>query len=98
MDNTWKLLRGGPTGSWIADSTAKITPDGKVLLLTSYQSSGWIYDPNWDTWTAISPKLGIPTGAWLQSAEESYVQLPDGSFLTVDLWGGPASQKYLPWL
>jgi hypothetical protein len=88
--NTWTLLTGGPVGSYIADSTAKVMPDGRVLLLCPYNTYGWIYNPDNNSWTTTSQKLYGDI-----NAEESFIQLPDGSFLTVGCLTAP-SQKYIP--
>jgi PKD repeat protein len=76
--NTWTLLSGGPTGGGISDATAKVMPDGRVLLFTPLTRYGWIYDPVANAWSKTSTKFYDEN-----NAEESFVQLPGGVFLGV---------------
>jgi hypothetical protein len=81
--NTWTRVTSWPGGD-IGDSTAKVLPDGRVLLLPRFGGS-WFYDANTDIWTAGSGKGG--------NDEQGVEQLPDGSFLVA--WDG-SSQRYIP--
>ncbi len=103
VTNVWTLVGGWSYGD-IADSTAKVLPDGRILLLecVPFQSEGgWIYDPDPNSlqpWKSIASKIG---GDF--NDEESVVALPEGTFLSVDngvsnLMTPPPkhAQKYLP--
>ena len=82
VQDSWSRVNSWPGGD-IGDSTAKVLPDGRVLLLPRF-GGDWIYDPATDVWTAAGFKGN--------NDEQSVVQLADGNFLVP--WDG-ASQKYI---
>jgi hypothetical protein len=86
----WFRLPSFP-GNDIADSTAKLLPDGRVLLLPRNFTKGVIYDPVADAWSDTGDKVGGDL-----NDEESVTQLRDGTFLSVDCWRSLTTQKYVP--
>jgi hypothetical protein len=81
--NTWTRITNWPGGD-IGDSTAKVLPDGRVMVLPRFGGS-WFYNPTTNVWTAGTGKGG--------NDEQGVTQLADGSFLVP--WDG-SSQKYVP--
>ena len=80
--NAWTRVTSWVYGD-IGDSTAKVLPDGRVIVLPRF-GGHWIYDPKTDVWTAGSGKGN--------NDEQSVAQMGDGNFLVA--WDG-SSQKYI---
>ena len=80
--NAWTRVTSW-TGGDIGDSTGKVLPDGRVLLLPRF-GGHWIYNPTTDTWTAGSGKGN--------NDEQSVALMGDGNFMVA--WDG-SSQKYI---
>lgn len=89
--NTWTNLPAQSLG-YISDAEAMMMPDGRVLIgPVSPSVSGFttIYDPVSNTWLQ-GPK--IPHGG--TTNEDTWVILPDGTFISID--GHTTSARYIP--
>jgi hypothetical protein len=95
LSNTWSSAPDYAPGAIIRDATAVNLADGRVLVAPTFTSNCYIYNPATNSWVATSAKLYNDA-----NAEESFVQLPDGSLLTVDVGypggNGLQAQKYIP--
>jgi Tol biopolymer transport system component len=85
----WTTLDAPAGWNDIGDAPASLLADGRLLLGSIDDARTAIYDPRYG-WSAGPDKLNV------QSTEESWVLLPDGSVLTVDCVGHPGSQRYDP--
>jgi hypothetical protein len=87
VQNAWSYASSWMTGlsGNISDSTAKVLPDGRVILLTWY-GGYWIYNPANDGWTHGSSTKS-------SNDEQSVALLPDGSLFVP--WDA-ASLRYVP--
>jgi hypothetical protein len=82
--NVWTQITSW-TGGDIGDSTAKVMPDGRVLLLPRF-GGYWIYNPNTDVWVHGTSSKG-------SNDEQSVALMPNGSFVVP--WDS-GSQIYNP--
>jgi hypothetical protein len=80
--NSWSRITSW-TGGDIGDSTGKVLPDGRVLLLPRF-GGYWIYNPQTDVWVSSGAKGG--------NDEQSVALMGDGNFIVP--WDG-SSQKYV---
>jgi hypothetical protein len=80
-----------PSSFFISDAESELLPDGRILVGQLFKTD--IFDPTSLTWTPGPNPLG-------NQNEASWVKLPDGSILTVDLSGGGTSvntaERYIP--
>jgi hypothetical protein len=92
LSDTWTRIPGRPLGD-IGDIASEMLPDGSVLV--GYRNGGQtnIYNPWTDSWSVGPTKL-----RGTRSSEESWVLLPDQSILTVEVFNGTHSQRYVPYL
>src|SRR5262249_46973486 len=93
--NSWSFIANFPN-SQFGDDPSALLPDG--TLLTGYISGPqtYIYNPAANTWSQTGTKLNND-----QSDEESWVNLPDGSVLSYDVFNSAGkrtgtAQRYLP--
>ncbi len=97
--NTWTALNKPATFSWISsDATGCTLADGRVLLGAPGSNRTALWDPDTDTWTEAGLAFGattIPTKV-SNTNEETWTLLPDGSVLTVQIVGSPATERYVP--
>ena len=79
-----------PTG-WkkMGDAPCCVLPDGKVLLGSIEDDKCALYDPKEKTWSVAGRKSNQ------NSNEETWTLLPDGSVLSVDCNGHPATERYV---
>jgi len=91
LSNTWTDLP--PPKGWtnIGDTPATVMPDGKFMLGYKFKTKMALYDPETGQWTAVAHQN---KQGW--NAEEGWVLLPDGSFLSVDVKAHPGSERYIP--
>ncbi len=91
LTNAWTELPSQSFGAFI-DSNSMVLPNGNVLIAPVAPSSSGhttIFNTSTDTWSQ-GPKLYRGSSA----DEQSWVELPDGSILTVD--GSSTSERYIP--
>ena len=99
LTNTWSAMNK-PSPSFDAingDVSACILADGRVLCGGLSSNVTAIWDPVLDTWTIAGTAFG--TAAQTKDAgsdEETWMLLPDGTVLTVDISSPPKTQKYDP--
>jgi hypothetical protein len=88
--NTWTDIANFPQ-TLFGDDPSEVMPDGRVLAgyVTGVQT--YIYDPAANAWTFAADKLHGD-----QSDEETWLNLPDGSVLSWDVFSLPHSQRYVP--
>jgi len=89
--NTWTMIN--PPKGWknIGDSPSIVLPDGRFVLGYKFKTKMAALDAATLTWSAI-PSLNKQ--GW--HAEEGWVLLPDGTFLTVDVKAHPHTERYIP--
>ncbi|HEY1934809.1 MAG TPA: hypothetical protein VGG99_22620 [Acetobacteraceae bacterium] len=73
----------------IGDAPCCVLPDGKVLLGSIADNRCAIFDPVSRTWSPAGPKQNA------SSNEETWTLLPDGSVVTADCFGHPASERFV---
>ncbi len=91
LANKWTMI--DPPKGWtnIGDSPEIVLPDGRFVLGYKFKTKMAALDPKTLTWTPLPSK-----GKNGEHAEEGWVLLPDGSFLTVDVKSHPESERYVP--
>ncbi len=99
LTNTWSAMNK-PSPAFDAingDVSACILADGRVLCGGLSSNVTAIWDPVLNTWTIAGTAFG--TAAQTKDAgsdEETWMLLPDGTVLTVDISSPPKTQKYDP--
>ncbi len=88
--NTWTAIQDFPQHSF-GDDPSALLPDGRVLAGYIVGAQTYIYDPATDSWTFAANKLRSD-----RSDEETWVNLPDGSVLSYDVFHDGHAQRYLP--
>jgi hypothetical protein len=98
LTDTWSAMNKPSAFDAInGDVSACILADGRVLCGGLTNNLTAIWDPVLDTWTIAGTAFG--TAAQTKDAgsdEETWVLLPDGTVLTVDISSPPRTQKYDP--
>jgi hypothetical protein len=91
LANTWTMI--DPPKGWccIGDSPEIVLPDGRFVLGYKFKTKMAALDPKTLKWSSI-PSIG--KNGW--NAEEGWVLLPDGTFLTVDVKAHPNAERYIP--
>jgi hypothetical protein len=91
LANTWTPIK--PPKGWpnIGDAPSIVLADGRFVIAFKFTSKMVALDPATLTWSPL-----ISTGKNGITAEEGWVLLPDGSFLTVDVKSHPKSERYYP--
>jgi hypothetical protein len=95
----WSALNKPATFNWIgADADSCILADGRVLLGDVLSRRTAIWDPGTDSWTEAGKGFGtlVNTSKQGNTDEETWVLLPDGSVLTVQVAGAPRTERYVP--
>jgi hypothetical protein len=95
VTNTWSSIATYPNTKFGDDPTA-LLPGGLVLAGYIFGPQTYIYDPVANTWSQAATKLRGD-----RSDEETWLELPDGSILSYDVFssiagGVGAAQRYLP--
>jgi hypothetical protein len=72
----------------IGDAPCCVLPDGKLLLGSINDNRTARFDPETLSWTATGTKRNAT------SNEETWTLLPDGSVMTAECFGHPASERY----
>ncbi|HWX97099.1 MAG TPA: kelch repeat-containing protein [Solirubrobacteraceae bacterium] len=86
--NTWTSLPTPEGWANIGDAPSCVLPDGRVLIGDIKSTKTALFDPATSTWTAGPDKHD-------QSAEETWTLLPDGSVLSVEVYGHPNAERYI---
>jgi hypothetical protein len=95
--NTWTMLSPPPsTGSpnhWacIGDAPSVVLADGRLIVGSKLYQDLAILDPATWSWSLVTA-TGKTDGF---NSEEGWALLPDGSFFTLDVNKGPASERFL---
>jgi hypothetical protein len=91
LADKWTSIK--PPKGWtnIGDAPSIVLPDGRFVVGYKFHTKMTALDPATLTWSPLTStgKNGI-------IAEEGWVLLPDGSFLTVDVKSHPKSERYYP--
>jgi VCBS repeat-containing protein len=95
LTNSWSAIANFPQ-SQFGDDPTMLLGNGKILCGYLSGTQTYLYNPANNTWAATGPKRDSD-----RSDEETWVLLPDGSVLSYDVFGSPASgaghaQKYVP--
>ena len=92
LANTWTSIK--PPKGWtnIGDAPQIVLPDGRFVIGYKFRTKMAALDPATLTWSALT-STG-KNGSMI--AEEGWVLLPDGTFLTVDVQAHPKSERYHP--
>ena len=90
LTNTWTEI-SGPTG-WanVGDAPSVITEDGRFFVGDIFSPKTAFYDPVSGVWSPGPNKLNSRT------TEETWTLLPDGSCMTWDCFGHPATERWIP--
>jgi hypothetical protein len=94
----WSAIDKPSTFSFInKDADSCILADGRVLLGDVNSNRTAIWDPDTDSWTEAGLGFGTLTSTSKQgnTDEETWALLPDGSVLTVQVAGGPRTERYV---
>ncbi len=97
--NTWSAMSKPTSFNWInSDTTGCTLPDGRVLLGAPGSNRTALWDPDSDTWTEAGLAFGASISATKVSNtnEETWNLMPDGSVLTAQVVGAPATERYIP--
>ena len=95
----WSAINKPAAFSWISsDADSCILADGRVLLGDVSSARTAIWDPDTDAWTEAGLGFGTRTTTSKQgnTDEETWMLLPDGSVHTVQVAGGPRTERYVP--
>jgi len=89
--NTWTMI--DPPKGWtnIGDSPQIVLPDGRFVLGYKFKTKMAALDPATLKWTALGAK-----NKQGMNAEEGWVLLPDGTFLSIDVKSHPHTERYIP--
>jgi hypothetical protein len=86
--NVWNPI-AAPPGVTIGDAISCVLPNG-TLVMGNLGGAPAVYDPVANTWSPTGPKSnGL-------SDEESWTLLPQGTVFTLDCFGHPHAEKYVP--
>ena len=89
LKDKWTMIN--PPAGWnnIGDAPSIVLPDGRFVIGYKFRKKMTALDPSTLTWSPLTSngKNGI-------IAEEGWVLLPDGNFLTVDVQAHPRSEMY----
>ncbi len=88
--NTWSSIPNFPQSEFGDDPTV-LLPNGKILAGYLSGTQTYLYNPATNTWAQTGSKLHNDA-----SDEETWILLPDGSVLTVDVFANNRSQRYVP--
>jgi hypothetical protein len=88
--DSWTRTTNFPL-SQFGDDPSSMLPDGRILLGHISDGRTYAYDPSTDTYTQTGTKLLNDS-----SDEETWVQLPDQSILSYDVFHEPHAQRYIP--
>ncbi|HEX4302319.1 MAG TPA: kelch repeat-containing protein [Rhizomicrobium sp.] len=86
---TWRKIATPKDWTAIGDAPCCVLPDGRVLLGNIMAGPCAIWDPKAGKWAATDSKLNA------SSSEETWTLLSDGSVLTADCVGPPASELFV---
>lgn len=92
--DTWTVIdppkdRAGVFWTEIGDGACSVLADGTFLLGNANDSLTATFDPATNAWSPSGTKV-------MRTSEESWTLLPDGTVITPNCTGHPASEKYLP--
>ena len=91
MANTWTTVAPPKNVKYIGDSPSVVLPNGNYVIGDKLTKLMQELNPKTLTWTTIPSK-----GKADFDAEEGWVLLADGSFLTADVKDAPNSEIYSP--
>ena len=88
--DAWTEVAPPPNWGYIGDASSIVMPNGKFLLGNKLDQRIAELDPATMTWTA----LGSAGADEDFNAEEGWTLLPDGTFITVDVFAAPMTKRY----
>jgi hypothetical protein len=97
--NTWSAMVKPAAFNFIhSDISGCILSDGRVLTGDIDNSRTAIWDSATDAWTEAGKAFGTQANPTKngQIDEETWVLLPDGTVLTVEISSTPSAEKYVP--
>jgi hypothetical protein len=87
----WKSIAPPSGWGYVGDAPSIVLADGRLMIASLFDQRTAIYDPVADSWTSAANALD-PGG----SAEQTWILLPDGTFVTCECFGAPDSDLYDP--
>jgi hypothetical protein len=89
--NTWTANPPPDGWNYIGDSSSLVLPDGRYLLGDKLHTRMAYFDPKTNTWHDLKSNghLGI-------NSEETWILLPDGRVMSMNVQEGPHTQIYDP--
>jgi hypothetical protein len=90
LANTWAMIPPPKGWSNIGDAPSIVLADGRFVVGYKFRTKMTALDPKTLTWNELTSKG--KNGNMI--AEEGWVLLPDGNFLTVDVKAHPRSEVY----
>jgi len=92
--DTWTEINpptnvNGTNWQGIGDGACTLLANGTFLLGNAFDRQTAIFNPATTTWTRTGSKIN-------RSSEEGWVLLPDGTVITANCFGHPASEKFIP--
>ena len=97
--NTWSAMTTPAAFNWIkGDATSVVLADGRIIFGALSSSRTAIWDPIADDWREAGLGFGasvVPSKVGTTD-EESWILLPDGTVLTVEINATPLAEKYDP--
>lgn len=89
VSDTWNPMPSPPGWSTVGDAACNILPDGRLMIGALFPSTACaIYDPVSNSWSAAASKVTSPN-------EETWIQLPDRTIVTVQCWAPFQTEKYI---
>jgi len=89
VSDTWNPMPSPPGWPTVGDAPCNILPDGKLIIGALFPSTACaIYDPVSNSWSAAASKATSPN-------EETWIQLPDRTIVTVQCWAPFQTEKYI---
>lgn len=91
LANTWTMMQPPKGWGWIGDSSSLVLPDGRYLMGDKINRKMAALDPKTMKWHALGS-----TGHRQLNSEETWVLMPDGKVLTMNVKDAPHTQMYDP--
>jgi len=87
--DAWSPMPSPPGWPTVGDAPCNILPDGTLMIGALWPSTACaIYDPVSNSWSAAASKATSPN-------EETWIQLPDHTIVTVQCWAPFQTEKYI---
>jgi hypothetical protein len=87
VTDTWSPIRT-PPWPMVGDAASMVLPDGRIIIGALLSGACIIYDSVADSWSTTGGQPG-------RTNEETWIQLPDGTIVTVQCFPPFRGQKYV---